>query len=167
MIENKLLGHGVWGLGWGVGWGKTPKPPPRVGLGWGVALGAWVSSRAWGGLVSDMAGSQWPNQTSRWPTAMLKKNYFFTIKLTFFFHFLPHSTTSSIHLQFSFYKTKKCILITMLMTRVTRLQSKKIILAHHPIVQCLVHFLLHSSMPDMTGYASYLGNRLFTNFTHR
>ncbi|MFS7913127.1 hypothetical protein Hanom_Chr02g00138181 [Helianthus anomalus] len=27
-------------------------------------------------------------------------------------------------------------------------------------------FLIHSPMPDMTSYASYFGNRLFTNFPH-
>ncbi|KAJ0454240.1 hypothetical protein HanIR_Chr15g0737871 [Helianthus annuus] len=48
--RTTLLGHRVWGLDWGVGWGKTPKPSPRVGLGWDVALGAWLSSRAWGGM---------------------------------------------------------------------------------------------------------------------
>ncbi|KAJ0535928.1 putative glutathione transferase [Helianthus annuus] len=27
-------------------------------------------------------------------------------------------------------------------------------------------FFIHSSMPDMAGYASYIGNRVFTNFPH-
>ncbi|KAJ0765772.1 hypothetical protein HanPI659440_Chr08g0307391 [Helianthus annuus] len=63
-----------------------------MGLGFQVGRGA--------GKRADMAGCEWPNQNSRWasrwPTAMFKKIIFFTIKLTFFFHFLPHSTTSSI-----------------------------------------------------------------------
>ncbi|KAJ0880093.1 hypothetical protein HanRHA438_Chr10g0459291 [Helianthus annuus] len=66
MCNRLILGYGVWGLGWGVGWGKTPKPPPWVGLGWGVALGAWFQAGHGAGEQADMAGYEWPIQTSRW-----------------------------------------------------------------------------------------------------
>ncbi|KAF5779217.1 hypothetical protein HanXRQr2_Chr12g0556751 [Helianthus annuus] len=104
------------GLGLGRGLGENAQGITPGGLGLGRGLwGLGFKPDMGRGKRTDMAGCVWPKINSRWPTAMLKK-LFFTIKLTFFFHFLPHSTTSSIHLQFFFYKTKKCILTTVFLT---------------------------------------------------
>ncbi|KAJ0481114.1 hypothetical protein HanIR_Chr13g0639061 [Helianthus annuus] len=44
-----------------------------------------------------MAGSQWPNQTSRWPTAMLKK-LFFHYKNSHFYSFFTTFNHNTLHI---------------------------------------------------------------------
>ncbi|KAF5775291.1 hypothetical protein HanXRQr2_Chr13g0610461 [Helianthus annuus] len=158
----------------GLGLGENAQATTPGGL--GLRRGPWRLGLKPGvgrGKQGDMAGCQWPKQTSRWasrwPTTMLKK-YFFTINITLQFLFLPHSTT--IH------STSSIIIFDSHSTKPKMHPHNRVYDPNNPYEfqennpspplnrPMPRPFFIHSPMPIEASYASYLGNRLYTNFPH-
>ncbi|KAJ0510693.1 hypothetical protein HanIR_Chr11g0543671 [Helianthus annuus] len=117
-----------------------------------------------------MVGSHWPRQVavwaSRWPTAMCLKKISIHYKYSHFYSFFYHNySTSSIMISILF---KKKILIQPQYEKMNphnrgfdpnnpwAFQETPSPASNRPIAP----FLMHSTMPDMTGYASFISNRL-------
>ncbi|KAJ0694013.1 hypothetical protein HanPI659440_Chr15g0603961 [Helianthus annuus] len=155
------------GRGLGRGWTENVQAITPGGLGFrrGLSLKPGVGRV----YQYDMTGSRWPNQTSRWLTAMLKKYLFFHYKThtsipffttlnhntlhIFYNHLYSHSTKQKMHPHNRGYDPNNP----------WAFQENPSPPPNRPMPR---PFLIHSSMPDMAGYASSLGNRLYTNFPH-
>ena len=132
-------------------------------------LGGGFSPGVGRGYQDDMAGSHWPRQVavwaSRWPTAMcLKKiiHYKYSHFYSFFYH---NSSTSSIIISILFLKKNSHPTTIRKMNPHNRGFDPNNPWAYQetpspPSNRPIAPFLIHSTMSDMAGYASFISNRL-------